>query len=86
MSTQEKYGKHTDQYKEIQKLLARLADPDDEEIGKAMCHRCERVFGHNGYVKQLFTCNHCFEQVEKERFFVGRMRGGWNPWASKDHA
>lgn len=86
MSTQEKFGKYSDQYKDNQKLLARLADPTDKEIGKAMCQRCERVFGHSGYVRQLFTCNDCFMSLESERFFVGNFRTGWNPWRSTDHA
>jgi hypothetical protein len=73
VDTYEKYGTRSQQYKDNQKLLEQLNDPNNVTVGRAMCQVCERTFGHSGYVKQLFTCNDCFESIESERFFLGRL-------------
>ena len=74
METYEKYGIRSQQYKDNQELIKQLNDPDNQSVGSALCQVCERRFGHSGYVRHVFTCNDCFEQVESERFFLGRLR------------
>lgn len=77
MDVYEKFGKRNPVYIKNQELLKRLSDPTDKEIGRAMCNRCEGVFGHSGHIRQLFCCNSCYESLEDERFFMGRIRRGY---------
>lgn len=73
METYEKFGTRSQQYKDNQELLKRLNDPSNQTVGKALCQVCERRFGHSGFVKHVFTCNDCYESIESERFFLGRL-------------
>lgn len=72
----EKFGYKNPQHKYNQKLLEQVMDPANKVAGRAMCQRCERLFGHKGTVKHIFTCNDCYASIESERFFVGRIRAG----------
>ena len=73
METYEKFGTRSQQYKNNQKLLQQLNDINNDFVGRALCQVCERTFGHSGGVKHVFTCNECFEEIENERFFLGRL-------------
>jgi len=74
MEVYEKFGKRNPQFQRNQELLNRLFDPSDTEIGLAFCQVCEVTFGHTGRLRHIFTCNDCYESVESERFFMGRLR------------
>ena len=74
MGVYEKFGIRNPQHKRNQELLARLSDPSDKEVGLAFCQVCEATFGHSGKLRHIFTCNDCFESVESERFFIGKIR------------
>lgn len=74
MEVYEKFGKRNPQFQRNQELLNRLSDPSDTEIGLAFCQVCEATFGHTGRLRHIFTCNDCYESVESERFFMGRLR------------
>lgn len=73
MELYEKFGTRSQQYKDNQKLLNQLSDPANKVVGRALCQVCEQTFGHSGRVKHVFTCNGCFEEIEHERFFLGRL-------------
>lgn len=74
MENYQKYGIRSQQYKDNQELLKQLNDPSNKTVGRALCQVCELTFGHSGYIRHVFTCNECFEEVENERFFLGRLR------------
>lgn len=73
MEVYEKFGIRSQQYKDNQKLLEQLYDKKNKVVGLALCQVCERTFGQSGSVKHVFTCNDCFESIETERFFIGRL-------------
>jgi protein-arginine kinase activator protein McsA len=77
MDVYQKFGTRSLQYQRNQELVARLFDSSDTEIGLAFCQVCEATFGHTGRLRHIFTCNECYESVESERFFIGRVRKGY---------